>query len=398
MITFHDREIESEDQLFGRKKDLQQLEELINKKSSLIIITGLRRVGKSSLLRCIQKKYDNSVFINAWNMGAVSSPNREQILDLFRVHIQEFFVKHKNKKEQLKEFLQSITELGFDLPYGGGHITFKDKNISESTIISIFHSLNNWAENQNKSVLLIIDEVQDLAYADGIDLRKILSSLLTNKNLIIILTGSEIGTFQNFMKDNDADASFFGRYPHVIHIGPFSRNESSEFLLTAFANEKIGISRTIPSDPIVERAINELGGIVGWLAYFGLDCVAKQKISEESLNKTKEYATKLVEKEFKHFIESNGNDSNYEIIMTELAKLSKYNFVEFIKKFGLHEHLEKLIRSDFIRKESDEEVYNFSDPLVTYSFEKKVNLVEKNEENVVKKSKTEQGKKRKSEK
>lgn len=372
MIKFDRREIEDENLLFGRKDELEKLNKLIDQKTPVIVVSGFRRVGKSSLIRCAVKKR-SSLIINAWDAGT-KIPTRAQILDLFRRRIEGYLNEHKNGRSQLRDFIYSVSGFNFNIPGGAGvGLSFKDKTITEPTIISVLDALNQWAVENNQLFVLVIDEVQDFAHAKGIDLRKIFAKFFTPdySNLVLILTGSEIGTLHDFVSKKNPRGPLFGRDSVVVHLSPFDENKSEQFLLTGLSDSGVPIIRTIPDDPTIEQAITELGGIAGWISIFGLKCIDKGTISLEALDEAKEDSSMLIEKEFCEFLEKYDDPEKYELVVSNLAKLNAYNFDEFIKEQKLEKYLIQLINSGFVHKIKKEEIYQFTDPLVAHYFRKR---------------------------
>lgn len=388
MLTFQEKEIEDRTQLFGREKELAEFEKLIENQKPMIVILGLRRIGKSSLIHTALKNRDYTIFFNAWGMGLSGPPKREDVVELFKNGIQDFFKIHRDKKTLLKEFFSSISELNFDTPVGGGGIVFKDSvAVKEITLYNFFKSLNDLAKEKGEIIVIAIDEVQELSNSENIDMRKIFSIFWSTEgsNLVLVVTGSEIGTLHDFIREDDVDGVFYGRKRHRIPLEPFDEDTSKRFLLEGLRDGGINISRTIPYDEILNQAISDMGGIVGWLAWFGGDCVKKKKLSLESLEETKEYASKLIGKEFKTFLEKYGNKKTYEKIVHGLAKLSKVNFIKDIIKTTNPKFIKKLIDTGFISKTEVEEIYYFSDPLIGYYFKRNVDLLSDSEKTKSKK-------------
>ena len=78
------------------------------------------------------------------------------------------------------------------------------------------------------------------------------------------MTGSEVGLLFDFLKFNAPNAPLFGRYHHDIVLGRFSPELSAEFLRRGFDEGEVKVS-----EREIKGAIEELDGIVGWLALYG---------------------------------------------------------------------------------------------------------------------------------
>lgn len=113
-------------------------------------------------------------------------------------------------------------------------------------------------------VVLAFDEAQYLRYST-IGLRPLLAYAYDYlRNITFVLTGSEVGHLHDFLGLNDSSSELYGRYYFIIELRPFDRERSIEFLRRGFRELGINVD-----DKVIERAADELGGIAGWLVYFG---------------------------------------------------------------------------------------------------------------------------------
>ena len=384
--------------LYGRTEEKIILQKHIDEKNPLIVVSGLRRIGKTSLVMSVLNSLDHSIYLNVWDIGATSKITKEQVMELFEHGIQKFFDSHKKITNQLISFLQSVAGISVNASVagtgGGGSIQFHPPDKSEVTLVSLFSGLNDWAIENEQIITIAIDEVQEFSKSIDIDLAKFFSSFYNYENIVLILTGSQVGLLYNFINKEDSQSPFYGKDIVPLKIEPLSEDESKGFLLKAFEEEgSIKIQRIIPYDQIIDEASKELGGIIGWLVNFGLECVRNGRITEESIINTQETGAVQVRDEFNKFIYGTSDSEKFNQIMRALTNLTSFDFDCFIKEQKYEKFLQKLEYNGFLKSDSKKR-YFFSDPLLAHSFLKEYHGSEESENKMPKKKKPTPSKKK----
>lgn len=142
---------------FGRKKELEQLKAMLDKRvASLVVIKGRRRIGKSRLVQEFSKNIRSFVFSGI--------PPTEKTTELDQLH-----------------------EFGWQLGKAVGQLAFKDDNWNDA-----FLRLANYARNGR--ILIVFDEISWLGSKDPNFLGKLKNvwdlEFKQNPNLILVLCGS----------------------------------------------------------------------------------------------------------------------------------------------------------------------------------------------------------------
>lgn len=91
------------------------------------------------------------------------------------------------------------------------------------------------------------------------------------------------------------ESPLFGRAMGVVELSPFTRDQVAEFLRRG-GFEELGIEFR-DFDAVYEK----LGGIPGWLTYFGLRYYEYRDL-DKAINETMSYATALIRQEFHNFL------------------------------------------------------------------------------------------------
>lgn len=185
----------------GRKKELKLLEELYNsQKFEMLILHGRRRIGKSYLLNHFSKKYQNNTV---------------------------FFTADKSaEKSNVKSFCEELNNV---LKFG----TFLNSFETWKDVFSFFKDIE-----LKQRLVIIIDEFTYLHSSnpafDSI-LQNAIDRVLKQKNVFLILCGSEVSTIEDII--DDSTKPLYGRKTAELKLEPFSYLEAKEFF-PKYSNEE----------------------------------------------------------------------------------------------------------------------------------------------------------------
>ncbi len=354
-LLFSTEPKDSIDELFDRKNEIEKFKANINER--MVLILGLRRIGKSSLvlstLNSLPKDY---IFIDVRKIYDDTSK---------KVLVEKLYEEIRSSLSKLsrKEYIKSIiSRFNISLDFSLG-VKFSIKEMKEN-ITNIFNALNEVGEKSG-SIPIVFDEAQYLRYST-VGLRSLFAHVYDYmKGVTLIFTGSEVGLLQDFLGIDDPKSELYGRYYSSVELKPFDPDTSKKFLRTGFKelNVKVG-------DSIIEKAVNELDGIVGWLVYFGKLYLEK---GNDALEEVKILGSKLVRKELE---EAFSKSPYYLYIMKAIATLGNarwknilnFTIAETGKKIAnatISRDIQNLIKMGFIEKENNE--YKISDPIVRYT-------------------------------
>lgn len=241
---------DSLEELFDREREVESLKESVNER--LVLILGLRRTGKSSLvLATLNSMATDYVCVDVRKVydDVSKKVTADKLIDELHSALASL-----SKKEKLKKLLSEL-EISVESPL---RIRVSQDSFRREAI-KIFEALNGLGKT-----VVAFDEAQYLRFS-AVGLRTLLAYIYDHlKNIKVILTGSEIGLLHDFEGLEDPDSELYGRYYKTIEVMPFTRETSEEFLRTGFKQLGADVDQRV-----IERAADELGGIVGWLLYFG---------------------------------------------------------------------------------------------------------------------------------
>lgn len=288
-MLFRDRPAERLEELFDREEEVRRLLNAVNS-SALTLILGMRRVGKTSVVKAAT--YGKlRIYIDARYFEEKRYISYGDLLEALRKELRRLLPLHKRLGELLSK-IRGVSVAGVDVKFEIGR--------DAPSFAEILEAFDQWAREQGERLVLIIDEAQELAKLRGRTLLPPLGYAYDNlRNISMVFTGSKAGLLLRFLRLEDPHSPLFGRYFEKIELGPFSRELSVQFLTKGFEEAGVRVSREL-----IDRAVDELDGVVGWLAYFGLRAVKKP---DSALEETLEYAARLAAAEFCNFVQYMGS-------------------------------------------------------------------------------------------
>ncbi len=244
-LLFDERPKVNRKELYNRDSELKQLADNINR--PLILLTGVRRIGKTSLLNVFLHESEIPFIL----IDARSLSRNYGISDMYRIVAKGMSSSMGSIYDVLSK-IKRVRILGNEI-----ELAWKGKDYI--SLSELFDGLNQ------KRLIIAIDEAQLLRGPNSTEIKNALAhSYDYNRNLTFIVTGSEVGLLYNFLGTEDEGSPLFGRSYFEVKLGRFSRESSIGFLEAGFKEARITVS-----GQVIEEAVSEFDGIVGWLTYFG---------------------------------------------------------------------------------------------------------------------------------
>lgn len=336
-----------QEDLFGMDYQLELFRSyLLDNSVRMIVIRGLRRVGKTSLLN-VGLKEAGVKFVK---IDVRDSPFRD------RREFMIFLIKRIKEKigGLWEKIIGKISGLGINY-----------RSFSLELFFSREENITSFFENLNKQMKLILafDEIQ-LLKSVGFDY--FLASVFDNyKNIRIVITGSEIGVMDKFLGKNDDQAPLFGRAYLEIYVGKVKEETVSNFLEEGFKqiHKKIEFKE-------IRQVLENFDGIIGWVTYYGW-FRAKDFSAKAAIEKVKEEGKIIVQRELENFLANRKSRNNYLKLVKYLAEgrntwsLLKQNFNKKgirLADSQLDLYLKELVDFGFVEKLNEQ--YFLVDPLL----------------------------------
>jgi AAA+ ATPase superfamily predicted ATPase len=356
-MYFDPRPKRKREDLYDRERELEEFVKSV-KTSPLTVVTGIRRLGKTSLI-LVGLSDKPSVIVDL--RGVPQS--REGLYRRIESAMNEFFKKHRYLWQKLRNELKRIT--GVQVLGSGISLSWGEKR---ADLVELLRNLEDY------EVVLVFDEVQYLRGPIGRELAEVLAYLYDHSDLKIVLSGSEIGLLYDFLGVENPKAPLYGRYFREIRLERFDYFRSKDFLVKGF--EQVGLD---VEDEVIEYACEKLDGIVGWLVQFGLKCLEK-KPSKDVVEEVLDEASRLSLEEFNRFLEKHRPAEKRIFEVAKAIAMGKKTWSEIkrhlesveqrtIPDGSLNRAIKTLLKASFVEKivEGRNVYYYLTDPVLKHA-------------------------------
>ncbi|AMM53686.1 ATPase [Pyrococcus kukulkanii] len=268
--------------LYDREKELKEFRDALKLGENLILILGIRRLGKSSLLNVAlneSKLPYAKIDVRSLYFTFGTIPQDVLVREILESLLRSTrrFRKFRVGLERLVDSIEGIEVSGLKVRIG-----------RKVHLIDILEKIDSWGER----VIIAFDEAQYLRFS-GLQYDGLIAYAIDNlPNVTFVLTGSEVGMLHDFLGLDNPKKPLFGRYAREIVLERFSRDKSIDFLIKGFSE----LSIDVPQDEI-EDAVEKLDGIVGWLTMYGYLRGVRKLSHEEALSELLNMARSLVREE-----------------------------------------------------------------------------------------------------
>ncbi len=343
--------------LYDRENELSEFQNAVNLGERLILLLGIRRLGKSSLLNVALAESGMpyaKIDVRSLYFTHGSIPQEilaRKILDSLLSTVSG----RKSLRLRLEKVLGSIRGVRIS----GLSVEFDRK----PDLAEILEKISSWAENENLRAIIAFDEAQYLRLS-GIRYDGLIAYAVDNlPGITFVLTGSEVGMLHDFLGLENPKKPLFGRYAREIVLQRFRLEESVDFLTRGF--EEVGIK---PSEEEIKGAVEKLDGIVGWLTMYGYLRGIRKLSHANAIDELFNMAEKLIREEFSSILQ---NSRRYGAILKAVAMgnvrwSTIKEYVEFKMgpvndaKFSIL--LKNLLKYGYLEKRGNE--YAIPDPVV----------------------------------
>jgi uncharacterized protein len=320
--------------LFGRDKELQDLEEHLEKKRWVVLL-GPRRIGKTSLARCALSKLSiKNVIVDARQESDLVRAITESILPISRL---------------------SGLQIG-----GGFQGATATLGIARE---SVSKSLSKLLDSAGRLVILI-DEAQWLRNPKGVS--RLLAHIYDYhySKITLLVTGSAVGVMKSILEPT-AKSPFYGRAISTMELQRWGQSTSLSFLKKGCDQAKIEFD-----ERELSNVVEKLDGIPGWLTLFGYYYSTDPKRdSAKAVKKTVSEAMKILRDELESVSKISPLGWQRQLkILKQLSsgpqRFSNLGTELGINNTALSHNLDMLHRLRYVAKQDDGE-YAIVDPLVS---------------------------------
>ncbi len=283
---------DSREDLYDREEELDSLLRFLNNPlGPLALILGLRRTGKTSLLKVALKEHEGlHLVIDLRKAEEQEKLTYRSFIELLQDAINN--ISSRKWRSQLLQVLRAVR--GVEIHGFKVYLAWGGRN--RVSLPFILEQLNELAAQTGTAAVLVFDEAQELARIAGYRIDRILAYAYDHlRHLKIILTGSKIGLLYRFIGRENPEAPLFGRATWDIELAYFTKQQSLEFLQRGFEQVNIKVDQQL-----LHQAVERLNGVPGWLTLFGY--LSLQKPPKTALKQAERTAATLLANELENFL------------------------------------------------------------------------------------------------
>jgi AAA+ ATPase superfamily predicted ATPase len=286
---------ERRDELYDFEKELEELMKGVER-SPITIVIGMRRTGKTSLLKVALNELGNPYIYLDTRFSV--NPTYRDFIYIVKESLEDFVRRYKSFREKIVEVLSSVKGVSISIPLSSIDISWRGDNKLEFP--ELFTALNSIGSELKKRVVVAFDEAQELRKITWIDFVRLFAYIYDNLDYVkIVLTGSEVGLLYKFLRLDSGNSPLYGRYIHIVSTRRLTLEESIDFLEKGF--KEIGISI---NKQVIEEAAKTFGGIIGWLTLFGYNCYTNPDPCSQQIDKVLKIAIDIAKNEVENFLRS----------------------------------------------------------------------------------------------
>ncbi|QDA31411.1 ATP-binding protein [Thermococcus indicus] len=284
--------------VFGRKAEFLEFIEKLENGRRLFVITGPRRIGKTTFLyatlnELYRTKKIPYLIIDSRKAASINMYNPSKVIT------SDLELLSRDRFSRIVSRIEGISVRGY-----GIRLKSKPEELTEA-----LEDINE----KHELAVIAFDEAQYLRFARN-DFTLLLSWVYdTLQNIAVVLTGSQVGVLEKFLRFGDYSAPLYGRYHVRIKLPRFNPSESLEFLERGFA--EYGIE--VPTRELLS-AVRTLDGVPGWLTHYGAYRIDGSS-HWDAIDSVLEEASGYVESEFRELDELS---PRYRAIMEIVATIT----------------------------------------------------------------------------
>jgi AAA+ ATPase superfamily predicted ATPase len=356
---------------FDFEEESAHFNKALREGARLVLIRGLRRTGKTSLLITgLEESSLPHLIIDARSITRGFTVSRQSLISAVG-QAQDSFL--RRNKAWVQDFLQAAKSLrGVVLREEGPIVRLAWGPSKEAAdLTAFFGALGDVAEKRHTRMVIAFDEAQELKKLTDYDVRGMLANIYDHvRGLQIVLTGSQFGLLQDFVGLEQPTSALYGRSHELISTRRLEGPEAERFLQLGFAQAGVRVPREI-----VDEAVRRSGGIIGWLALFGHE-ICKSSTMDSALTRVNETASQVISSELNDFLQIRPGKAKarYQTLLSKVARSGPCGWTELKRALEEREGtriadsilanlISNLVKASFFEV-TKEKGYQIADPMI----------------------------------
>ncbi|PSN85755.1 hypothetical protein B9Q11_00530 [Candidatus Marsarchaeota G2 archaeon ECH_B_SAG-F08] len=331
--------------LYDREEELAFLEKSVE--LPITVVTGIRRVGKSSVVSVFLSDKPG-MLVDLRETGP--NPSARELFKRFEKAL---------NSSRIKRLWQFLSERIRGISVGPFGVVFERGVEQSMTLSALFDLFEDYASSERVVFTIALDEVQEARGYKRLQ-AAIAHSYDYNKHVRFVLTGSQVGLLEDFLGERDPSAYLFGRAVSRVEVKRLSKERSLDFLNKGF------YACGVDPPKELEKVVEALDGIVGWLAHYGnykLKGLSTKEIIKNAAMLELEEVKKLRGKYYLPILQSLAQGS---ASWSYIFRFVRANVDTSERQFN--EALKQLVKYGFVEK--NKEGYSIADPVLRLAVSK----------------------------
>lgn len=361
---------------FDFRDELGTFRDALRKGRRLIVVTGLRRMGKTSLvLTALSEEGVPYLLVDGRAFAAAPTISRVEFIQTLEQAINHCLGRRGTWWRRIPETFSRVR--GVEVEPGVPpliRLAWGERPARSADLLTLIQLLGKLGLQEKHRLVIVLDEAQEFRRLAGFDLVKLLAYVYDHiRSVQLVITGSQVGFLHGFLGIEDPRSPLFGRHYTEVRLHHLTKAEAMAFLERGFAQENMQVD---PKE--LENVVSSLNGIIGWLTLVGATAREKGGLHAAALSECMTKAAAMASDELKSFLHYRSAASDrYRAILGQLASRGPAHWSDL--KRGLetgvgrklsptifNQLLGNLARADFIRKRQDE-LYEIADPVLVLS-------------------------------
>jgi len=329
-------------------------------RNPLIVVKGVRRAGKTSLIKTALNEMGLPyLYVNGKRFADSPVITKKNLLRELERGLNETVGRQKRWREKFLEVLRGVEWVRVDPRPPFIHFEWRRPG-REMDIPDLLSSFQRFSKQNRTRFVLVLDEAQEFKRLADYKLQDLLSDIYDHRHEIqMVISGSQVGLLDDFLATSDPEAPLFGRGMADVAVAGLPADLATDFLRKGCkqANLKTDMKS-------IELAVKELDGVIGWLTLYGNKTLTGGS-PEEILARTVEEGSKLEALELEHFLKTREQGrKRYLTILKASARLGRARWTTLKTNLQAEEGkkipdknfsalLENLVKANFIAKEGD---------------------------------------------
>jgi len=234
------------------------------------VVMAPRRFGKTALLQAVQSRLADRLLAAYVNCLAVTGPPtfHDRVVEELLAAYERRFGKARRLlatwrdvlKRPVLGMLERLNEIGGSIKYVGEiRLKFRTREVDERKLLeSTFDFLEEFAQEQGESVVLILDEFQALASFGELIFPLLKEKMDEQRRVIYIFSGSSLSLLSEVFGRE-------GKSPLYQMVGRIFLKEIEPSIMTDFVRRRL---EEVHGVDITDKALALVGNLVGGIPYY----------------------------------------------------------------------------------------------------------------------------------